>query len=103
MVGSPVQVVKRLWEYIKSNELQDPGNKQSILPDEKMLTLFSAPLTMFTMNKQLSRHILPKGDPPPDPPPPPRPPGNTCIWLPAQSSTDAIRCLVTETVAIKHQ
>ncbi|KAK9867730.1 hypothetical protein WJX84_011315 [Apatococcus fuscideae] len=64
------EVVKRLWEYIKSNELQDPGNKQSILPDEKMLTLFSAPLTMFTMNKQLSRHILPKD--PNAPPPAPR-------------------------------
>ena len=56
-----MQVVKRLWEYIKAHDLQDPENKRKIIPDEKMLTLFTPPLDQLNMNKQLTRHILPKG------------------------------------------
>ncbi|KAG2452960.1 hypothetical protein HYH02_002297 [Chlamydomonas schloesseri] len=51
------QVVKRLWEYIKANNLQDPKDKRKILLDDKLKTLFSSPLTMFTMNTQLSKHV----------------------------------------------
>ena len=56
-----VQVVSRLWQYIKEHNLQDPAKKKNIIPDEKMLTIFTAPLDQFSMNKQLSKHILPKG------------------------------------------
>ena len=31
-----VQVVKRMWQYIKENKLQDPKNKQFIKCDEKL-------------------------------------------------------------------
>ncbi|PNW87331.1 hypothetical protein CHLRE_02g118250v5 [Chlamydomonas reinhardtii] len=51
------QVVKRLWEYIKANNLQDPKDKRKILLDDKLKTLFTSPLTMFTMNSQLSKHV----------------------------------------------
>ncbi|KAK9842825.1 hypothetical protein WJX74_002974 [Apatococcus lobatus] len=61
------QVVKRLWEYIKANNLQDPENKRRIIPDDKLQTLFTTPLDQLNMNKQLTRHILPKD---PDAPPP---------------------------------
>ncbi|PNH01784.1 Protein TRI1, partial [Tetrabaena socialis] len=50
------QVVKRLWEYIRANNLQDPRDKRKILLDAKLKTLFTSPLTMFSMNTQLSRH-----------------------------------------------
>ena len=30
------QVVKRMWAYIKENNLQDPKNKQMIKCDEKL-------------------------------------------------------------------
>ncbi|EFJ43298.1 hypothetical protein VOLCADRAFT_106876 [Volvox carteri f. nagariensis] len=50
------QVVKRLWDYIKANNLQDPKDRRRILLDDKLRTLFTAPLTMFSINSQLSRH-----------------------------------------------
>ena len=31
-----VKVVKRMWKYIKDNNLQDPKNKQMIKCDEKL-------------------------------------------------------------------
>ena len=34
--GLYVQVVKRMWAYIKENKLQDPKNKQMIKCDEKL-------------------------------------------------------------------
>jgi len=44
--------VKKLWEYIKSNELQNPSNKTEILCDEKLKALFNVDkVHMFTMNK----------------------------------------------------
>eukprot|EP00884_Botryococcus_braunii_P020010 jgi/Botrbrau1/6693/Bobra.0202s0031.1 len=60
-VGVPTmartQVVKAIWAYIKENNLQDPKNKQKIIVDEKLATFLKAPVTMFSMNKQLSKHI----------------------------------------------
>ena len=50
------QVVKKLWEYIKANGLQNAQDKRKIDLDGKLATLFKPPLTMFNMNKQLSRH-----------------------------------------------
>ena len=59
-VGKPrearTQVVKLLWAYIKEHNLQDPSNKRNIILDEELGKLFKAPMTMFSMNKQLSRH-----------------------------------------------
>jgi upstream activation factor subunit UAF30 len=51
------QVVKRIWAYIKEHELQDPKNRRRILLDDKLKTLFTPPLDMFSMNKQLSKHV----------------------------------------------
>jgi len=50
------QVVKALWDYIKTNNLQNPKDRRKIILDEELGKLFKAPLTMFNMNKQLSRH-----------------------------------------------
>lgn len=52
-----MQVVKVLWAYIKAHNLQDPSDKRKILPDAKLGKILQAPVTQFTLNKQLSKHI----------------------------------------------
>ena len=48
------QVVKQLWEYIKSNDLQNPSNKREILCDEMMRNVFGVDkIDMFKMSKVL--------------------------------------------------
>lgn len=53
------QVVKKLWEYIKKNDLQNPANKRNILADEKLKAIFGgkAEVTMFEMTKLVSAHM----------------------------------------------
>ncbi len=55
------QVVKKMWEYIKEHNLQNPNDKRKIILDDKLKTIFKSPLTMFSMNKQLSRHVYVDG------------------------------------------
>jgi upstream activation factor subunit UAF30 len=53
------QVVKKLWEYIKSNDLQDPKNRRNIILDDKLKTIFPGnSVNMLTMNKHLSKHCF---------------------------------------------
>jgi upstream activation factor subunit UAF30 len=54
-------IVKIVWEYIKEKDLQDPKNRRNILADDKLRLIFTFPLNMFTMNKQLSKHLKPSG------------------------------------------
>lgn len=56
------QVVKKMWEYIKERNLQDPKDKRKILLDDKLKKIFTSPLTMFSMNKQLSKHVMSSGE-----------------------------------------
>ncbi|PHH78810.1 hypothetical protein CDD82_2837 [Ophiocordyceps australis] len=54
------QVVKKLWEHIKSNNLQDPNDRRSIRCDEKMHAVFKqAKVDMFRMNKDIGNHLYP--------------------------------------------
>ncbi|OTB07487.1 hypothetical protein M426DRAFT_239160 [Hypoxylon sp. CI-4A] len=54
------QVVKKLWEYIKSNELQDPSDKRQIRCDEMMQAVFKqSKVDMFQMNKLVGNHLYP--------------------------------------------
>ena len=51
-------VVSKMWEYIKANNLQNPQNKREILADEKLEPIFGGKkVTMFEMNKHLARHL----------------------------------------------
>jgi chromatin remodeling complex protein RSC6 len=34
------ELTKRLWEYVRKHELQDPKDKRSIRADEKLLAVF---------------------------------------------------------------
>jgi len=53
------EVVKKLWVYIKSNNLQDPNKKRNIIADEKLKKVFSgkAVVDMFEMTKLVSKHL----------------------------------------------
>ncbi|KAM0470597.1 hypothetical protein ACHAPX_009860 [Trichoderma viride] len=54
------QVVKKLWEHIKANDLQDPADKRQIRCDEKMQAVFKqAKVDMFRMNKDIGSHLYP--------------------------------------------
>lgn len=53
------EVVKKLWEYIKKNNLQNPANKRNILADDKLKVVFGgkSEVTMFEMTKLVSAHM----------------------------------------------
>ena len=52
------EVVSRMWDYIKKNNLQNPENKREILADDKLKPIFGKPkVTMFEMNKHLAQHL----------------------------------------------
>ena len=53
------EVVKRLWEYIRKNKLQDQKNKRNINADSKLKALFGgkAMVNMFEMTKHVSKHL----------------------------------------------
>ena len=52
------QVVKKVWDYIKSNNLQNPTNKREIKADDKLRKVFGKDkVTMFEMNKHLASHL----------------------------------------------
>jgi chromatin remodeling complex protein RSC6 len=53
------EVVKKLWVYIKSHNLQDPANKRNINADEALKKVFGgkAVVNMFEMTKLVSKHL----------------------------------------------
>lgn len=52
-------MVKKVWDYIKAHDLQNPNDKREILceNDDKMRDVFGKKTTMFRMNKTLSEHL----------------------------------------------
>lgn len=42
--------------------VQDPKDKRKIKPDEKLKKVFPTTVTMFSMNKVLSKHFLGAGE-----------------------------------------
>ena len=52
------EVVSKIWEYIKTHNLQNPENRREILADDKLGRVFGKDrVTMFEMNKHLARHL----------------------------------------------
>jgi upstream activation factor subunit UAF30 len=52
------EVVSKVWEYIKSKDLQNPENRREILADDKLKKVFGKDkVTMFEMNKHLAAHL----------------------------------------------
>ncbi|HNT97007.1 MAG TPA: SWIB/MDM2 domain-containing protein [Elusimicrobiales bacterium] len=52
------EIVKKLWAYIKKNNLQDKKNKRCINADEKLLKLFAGKkqVTMFDLAKIIGKN-----------------------------------------------
>jgi upstream activation factor subunit UAF30 len=52
------EVVKKMWDYIKKNKLQDSVNKRVINADAKLKEVFGKAKTdMFEMQKLIAKHL----------------------------------------------
>ncbi len=53
------EITKKIWDYIKSNNLQDPENKRMINADGKLKLVFAGKkqVSMFEMTKLVSQHL----------------------------------------------
>jgi upstream activation factor subunit UAF30 len=52
------EVTKRMWDYIKQHNLQDPANKRNINADAKLKPIFGKDqVTMFEMTKLVNQHL----------------------------------------------
>jgi DNA topoisomerase-3 len=52
------EVIKKLWDYIKANGLQDPTNKRAINADDKLRAVFGKPqVTMFELAGIVGKHL----------------------------------------------
>ena len=53
------ELTKKLWEYIKKNNLQNPKKKTEIVADAALKAVFNGKksVTMFEMTKLVSGHV----------------------------------------------
>jgi chromatin remodeling complex protein RSC6 len=52
------EVTKKIWDYIKQKNLQNPSNKRNVLADEKLRAIFGKDeVTMFEMTKLVNTHL----------------------------------------------
>lgn len=53
------EIVKKMWDYIKKNGLQDSTNKRMINSDEKLAAIFEGKkqISMFDMSKYISKNV----------------------------------------------
>ena len=53
------EVTKKLWAYIKKNDLQDPKNRRMINADAALKPVFGgkASVNMFDMTKLVGKHL----------------------------------------------
>lgn len=58
-VLSRSEVVKQIWNYIKSNNLQDPKDKRQIITDDKLKKIFNGEerVSGFGLSKFLGAHL----------------------------------------------
>jgi chromatin remodeling complex protein RSC6 len=53
------EVVKKIWDYIKKNNLQNPKNKRNIFADDKLAKIFGGKkeVTMFELTSLVSKQL----------------------------------------------
>jgi chromatin remodeling complex protein RSC6 len=54
------ELTKKLWEYIRKHELQDPMDKRNVRADENLLAVFDGKkvVSMFEMTKLVNGHLV---------------------------------------------
>jgi len=54
-------LTKKVWDYVKKNDLQDPTDRRSIRADAKLKPVFGGKdkVTMFEMTKLVNEHVTP--------------------------------------------
>ena len=53
------QIIKKIWDYIKKNGLQDKKNRRMINADDKLKTVFGGKgqISMFELAKVVNKHV----------------------------------------------
>ena len=52
------EITKKLWQYIKRNNLQDPKQRRMINADDKLRPIFKKDqVSMFDMTKLVNKHL----------------------------------------------
>ena len=53
------EVTKKIWDYIRANNLQDPNDKRTIRADAKLKLVFDGreSVTMFELTKLVNSHL----------------------------------------------
>jgi len=53
------EVTKRIWDYIREHNLQDPNDKRTIRADAKLKQVFDGKdsVTMFELTKLVNAHL----------------------------------------------
>lgn len=53
------EVTKKIWDYIRTNNLQDPKDKRTIRADAKLKPVFDGKeaVSMFEMTKLVNNHL----------------------------------------------
>ncbi len=53
------EVTKKVWEYVRNHNLQDPENKTFIRADEQLKQVFDGKdrVSMFEMTKLVFKHV----------------------------------------------
>ncbi len=53
------EITKKLWAYIKKNNLQDPKERRMIVADDKLKPVFGGKgrVSMFEMTKLVNKHL----------------------------------------------
>ncbi len=53
------EIIKKIWDYIKKNDLQDKKNRRMINADEKLKPVFNgkSQISMFELAKVVNQHV----------------------------------------------
>ncbi len=53
------EIIKKIWDYIKKNDLQDQKNRRMINADDKLKELFGGKkqISMFELAKVVNQHV----------------------------------------------